>query len=69
MVNVKKRELIEELKTLRVEKNITYQQIVDETAKNGTPVSLSTVKHVFSDRYNHDHDYENVLKPIAEVLL
>ena len=68
MVNVKKRELIEELKTLRIEKNITYQQIVNKTIENGTPVSLSTVKHVFSDKYNHDHDYENVLKPIAEVL-
>lgn len=68
MVNAKKLELIEELKALRVEKNMTYQQIVDLTAANGCQVSLSTVKHVFSDRHNHDHDYNNVLKPIADAL-
>ena len=31
-------------------------------------VSLSTIKLVFSDKHNHDHDYQNVLKPIADVL-
>lgn len=68
MVNEKKQELIEELKALRVEKGYTYQQIVDETEKMGSPVSLSTVKLVFSDKRNHNHDYNNVLKPIADVL-
>lgn len=68
MVNAKKLELIEELKALRMEKGITYQQIVDGTEENGCPVSLSTVKLVFSDKRNHDHDYNNVLKPIADVL-
>ena len=68
MVNAKKLELIEELKQLRVEKGYTYQQIADETEKMGSPVSLSTVKLVFSDKRNHNHDYNNVLKPIADVL-
>lgn len=68
MVNAKKLELIEELKALRKEKGITYQQIADETEALGMPVSLSTIKLVFSNRYNHNHDYNNVLKPIADVL-
>ena len=68
MVNEKKLELIEELKALREEKGITYQEIADRTAEIGCPVSLSTIKHVFNDRYNHNHDYNNVLRPIADVL-
>lgn len=68
MVNAKKLELIEELKALRKEKGITYQQIADETEALGTRVSLSTIKLVFSNKFNHDHDYNNVLKPIADVL-
>jgi transcriptional regulator with XRE-family HTH domain len=68
MLKTKKEELIEELKELRLEKGITYQEIADKTAENGCPVSLSTIKHVFSDKYTHDHDYNNILKPIADVL-
>lgn len=55
-MNAKKLEFIEELKALRKEKGITYQQIADETEVNGEAVSLSTIKHVFSDKYSHDHD-------------
>lgn len=69
MLNAKKLEFIEELKDLRKEKGITYQQIVDETEANGEAVSLSTIKHVFSDKYNHDHDWKTVLRPIANVLM
>lgn len=68
MVNEKKRKLIEELRQLREQKGITYQEIADITAENGEPVSLSTVKKVFSEKYAHDHDYNHVLKPIADVL-
>ena len=68
MVNAKKLELIEELKVLRQEKGMTYQQIADATEKLGCPVSLSTIKLVFNDNYNHNHDYINTLKPIADVL-
>lgn len=68
MVNEKKLELIEELKVLRKQLGITYQEIADQTAANGMPVSLSTIKLVFSDKHLHNHDYSNVLKPIADVL-
>ena len=69
MVNAKKLELIAELKELRKEKGITYQQIADMTEANGEAVSLSTIKMVFSNKFRHDHDYKNVLKPIANVLI
>jgi transcriptional regulator with XRE-family HTH domain len=69
MLNAKKVEFIDELKALRKEKGISYQQIADETEANGEAVSLSTIKHVFSDKYNHDHDWKNVLRPIANVLM
>lgn len=68
MVNEKKLELIRELKALRIEKGITYQEIADKTLANGEPVSLSTIKLVFSETRTHDHDYKNVLKPISDVL-
>lgn len=68
MLNAKKEELMEELKALRDQTGMTYQQIADATEKIGYPVSLSTVKNVFSDKNKHDHDYTNTLKPIADVL-
>lgn len=68
MVNAKKVELIEELKALRIEKGITYQEIADKTEENGEAVSLSTIKLVFSDKHNHDHDYNKIIRPIANVL-
>ena len=69
MVKEKKIKLIDELRELKDKKNVTYQDIAEKTAENGEPVSLSTVKKVFSDKYNHDHDYTHVLKPIANVLM
>lgn len=67
-VNDKKLELIRELQELRQQKGMTYQQIADKTAANGEAVSLSTIKLVFSTTRTHDHDYNNVLKPIANAL-
>ncbi len=69
MLKTKEKELIEELKHLRLERGFTYQEIADKTEENGEPVSLSTIKLVFSDRDTHQHDYKRVLKPIANVLL
>ena len=69
MLKVKKKELIEDFKRLRIEKGYTYQDISDKTYENGEGVSLSTIKLIFSDRDPHDHDYNKILKPIANVLL
>jgi hypothetical protein len=69
MLKTKEKELIEELKRLRIERGFTYQEIADKTEENDEPVSLSTIKLVFSDRDTHQHDYKRMLKPIANVLL
>lgn len=47
MVNEKKLELIDELKALREEKGITYQEIADRTAASGTP-SRSPPSNMYS---------------------
>lgn len=64
-----KQQLIQQLKQLRKEKGITYQEIADTTEANGERVSLSTIKNVFSDTRQYDHDYKNVLVPIMNVLM
>ena len=69
MLNEQKLKFIDELKELREVRGLTYQQIADETEANGETVSLSTIKHVFSDKYTHDHSWESVLRPIANVLM
>lgn len=69
MLNEQKLKFIAELKELREARGITYQQIADATEANGEAVSLSTIKHVFSDKYSHDHSWESVLRPIANVLM
>lgn len=69
MLNEQKLKFIDELKELREVRGLTYQQIADKTESNGEAVSLSTIKHVFSDKYNHDHSWESVLRPIANVLM
>lgn len=69
MLNEQKLKFIAELKELREARGITYQQIADETEANGEAVSLSTIKHVFSEKYSHDHSWESVLRPIANVLM
>lgn len=68
MVDTKKRELIEELKQLRQQKEITLQQIADLTEENGEAVSISTIKQVFGNS-QHNHDYNKVLRPIMNVLM
>ena len=69
MLNEQKLKFIDELRELREARGLTYQQIADETEANGEAVSLSTIKHVFSEKYSHDHSWESVLRPIANVLM
>lgn len=68
MVDKKILKVIEDLKVARREKNISYQEIANRTEANGEPVSLSTIKLVFSDKPKHNHNYENVILPIANAL-
>lgn len=68
MVDKKILKVIEDLKVARVEKGISYQEIANRTEANGEPVSLSTIKLVFSEKTKHNHNYENVILPIANAL-
>lgn len=62
--------IVEKLKSVRQVKGYTYQNIVDMTAEIGKPVSISTVRRVFSeDSDSYDFRYESTIQPIAAVLL
>jgi transcriptional regulator with XRE-family HTH domain len=61
-------EIIKDLRIVREQKGITYQQIADITEANGEAVSLSTIKKVFGGEYNHNHSYEHTIRPIARAL-
>ena len=60
-------EIIAQLKVVRVEKELSYQKIADMTEEIGSPISLSTVKRVFTD---DQHGFRwDTIKPIATVVL
>jgi transcriptional regulator with XRE-family HTH domain len=64
------RDIIAQLKAARKQKGLTYQAIADRTAELGKPVSLSTVKRVFSsDSEQYDFRYESTIQPIAEAIM
>ena len=60
-------EIIARLKIVRTEKGYSYQKITDMTEEIGDPISLSTVKRVFTDD-KHTFRWDTI-KPIATVLL
>lgn len=60
-------EIIAQLKVVRVEKGLSYQKITDMTEEIGDPISLSTVKRVFTDE-KHSFRWDTI-KPIATVVL
>lgn len=63
------RELILELKQLRQEQGLTYQDIVSQCEAHGEAVSLSTVKRVFAKGSESGFfRSDTTLRPIARVL-
>ena len=60
-------EIIAQLKVVRAEKELSYQKITDMTEEIGCPISLSTVKRVFTDD-SHTVRWDTI-KPIATVVL
>ena len=60
-------EIIAQLRIVRKEKEYSYQKIADMTEEIGEPISLSTVKRVFTDDA-HTFRWDTV-KPIATVVL
>lgn len=60
-------EIIAQLKVVRAEKELSYQKITDMTEEIGDPVSISTVKRVFTgDKHTFRWD---TIRPIATVVL
>ena len=64
------KKLIAQLKTVKSEKKLSPQDIVDICQENGDFVSLSTVKRVFSpDCQNMNFRYDATIRPIAKAVL
>ena len=65
-----KAELIKRLKEARIQKEISYQAIVNKTEEMGCAVSLSSVRRVFTEsNAPESFRYDDTLKPIACVVL
>ena len=63
-------EVVSKLKKVKEEEGLSCQRIVELVEENGDYVSLSTVKRVFEEgSETFGFQYENTLRPIAEVLL
>lgn len=68
MTNTK--ELIMKLREVRLEKGLSYNDILALMEKNGDHVSKSTLSNVFTeDLDSKSFDYDNTIKPIATALL
>ena len=68
---IKSQELIHELKEAKEKTGIKYTQILEDLEKNGTPLSLTTLRRVFangSELNAGSFSYEHTLTPIAVVL-
>ena len=68
---IKSQELIHELKELKDKTGAKYTQILAELEKNGTPLSMTTLRRVFASGSKLNagsFSYEHTLTPIAAVL-
>ena len=66
----KSQELVNRLKKIKAENEITFPRILDMMEANGKTVSLSTLRRVFANGSDaNSFSFENTLSPIAEVLL
>jgi hypothetical protein len=64
-----KRELVLRLQKLRLEKGLSYQDILEQCEQRGEAVSISTIKRVFSKGGEaSDYRYESTLLPLVHVL-
>jgi hypothetical protein len=64
-----KRELVLRLQKLRLEKGLSYQDILEQCEQRGEAVSISTIKRVFSKGgETSDYRYESTLLPLVHVL-
>lgn len=64
------KEIIMELREVRKEKGLSYANIMELLEQNGDSVALSTISRIFSESSTDTNfSYENVIRPIANVLL
>jgi len=69
-VSTLKRDTVERLRKVKVEKEFTVAQIIDLLEKKGFFLSESTVKRVFSENADPDSfKYRDTIAPLADVLL
>lgn len=61
--------LISKLKQVRLQKEYTYQYIVDECERSGFAVSMSTVKRIFADGSEDMGFRYSTVRPVAVVVL
>lgn len=61
--------LVSKMRQRKKETGLSLQDIADRTERNGTPVSLATVKRVLSESAT-DYDFrrDTTLRPIAQAL-
>lgn len=64
------RDIIIKLKAVRLEKDLSYNDILALMEKNGDYLSRSTLSRLFREGSEDDtFDYENTIRPIAEAIL
>lgn len=68
MTNTK--EIILKLKEVRLEKNLSFGNIIELMERNGDYLSKSTISRVFADgSENNSFRYDETIRPIAKALL
>ena len=64
------KEIIMELRQVRIEKGLSYGDISDLLEQNGDHVSKSTISRIFSEgSTDTNFSYDEIIRPIANVLL
>lgn len=70
MISAKTRDLILQLKEIRAERDLSYQEILELVEDSGGFLSLSTVRRVFADGSEDENfRYDSTIKPLAVALL
>lgn len=63
--------IIQDLKTAKKEKEITYPRLIDMLEANGTPLGLTTLRRVFADgsEKNDSFNFATTIEPLMDILL
>lgn len=63
--------IIQDLKSAKTEKEITYPRLLDMLEANGTPLGLTTLRRVFADgsEVNDSFNYQTTIAPLEAILL